>query len=146
LMITDFNNANTGRSAAVAGTALELDDTKLQAYLEDELGVDGTVAAGITSTSTLDDLATALSGVEGFTAPSSWTGDTTNTVAGLGVDGLAAAFSAGQEESPAVLATNRGLQDGDLVINGVTIAASSALDDKSSYTGAATSEIGRAHV
>src|SRR5690606_26554983 len=51
-MITEFNAANPG------DTELALDDTKLQTYLENELGVDSGVAATIDSNSTLDELAT----------------------------------------------------------------------------------------
>src|SRR5690606_9165671 len=116
-------------------TELTLDDTKLQAFLADvgvvndgtstQAGQIGSPLADVDiTTNTLGDLATALAGIEGITVPSSWAAggtDAATTIEDFGLDKLAAAFSSMQEESPAVLATNRGLQDGDLVINGVTI-------------------------
>lgn len=44
------------------------------------------------------------------------------------------ATNGGADEGGAVAANNRALQDGDLVVNGVAIRASSSLDDKSSFT------------
>lgn len=135
-----FNTANPG-AAATTGGAPAFDDTELASYLESpEIGL--AAGHGITSASTLGALATALagSGVE-LTVPASWSGvDSTNLISSVSVADLASAFSAMQKNSPAELGTNRALQDGDLVINGVTIAASSALDDKSSYTGAKSSD------
>src|SRR5690606_17136516 len=132
---------NADTPVPAAASSLELDDAKLNTYID---GLNGAAAApGLAATDTMEDLYDALSGIEGFTVPSSWAAggaDAATTIEDFGLDKLAAAFSSMQEESPAVLATNRGLQDGDLVINGVTIAASSALDDTSSYTGAATSD------
>lgn len=143
-MVSDFNTAHPG------DTALELNDTKLQAFLAD-LGVnkDGasgeegwigaTPAAVDITTNTLGDLATALAGIEGITVPNSWQGDAT-ALEDVSVEDLSKAFSTMQKDSPVALGTNRALQDGDLVINGVTIAASSALDDTASYTGAKSSD------
>lgn len=139
-IVTTFNGNNPAQ-AATTGGAPAFDDTELASYLESpEIGL--AAGHGITSASTLGALATALagSGVE-LTVPASWSGvDSTNLISSVSVADLASAFSAMQKNSPAELGTNRALQDGDLVINGVTIAASSALDDKSSYTGAKSSD------
>ena len=138
-IVGQYNAANPDVPAAAS--SLELDAGKLNTYID---GLNGAAAVPtLAANDTMADLYDELSGIEGFTVPSSWaTGgtDAATTIEDFGLDKLAAAFSSMQEESPAVLATNRGLQDGDLVINGVTIAASSALDDTSSYTGAATSD------
>ncbi len=142
-IVTAYNTNNPSAPAVnAAASSLELNDGMLNTYID---GLNGAAATPTlaAATSTMANLYDELSGIEGFTVPSSWaTGgaDAGTTIEDFGLDKLAAAFSSMQEESPAVLATNRGLQDGDLVINGVTIAASSALDDTSSYTGAASSD------
>ncbi len=138
-IVGQYNAANPDVSAAAS--SLALDDGKLNTYID---GLNGAAAAPtLAAGDTMEDLYDALSGIEGFTVPSSWaTGgaDAATTIEDFGLDKLAAAFSDMQKESPANLGTNRALQDGDLVINGVTIAASSALDDTSSYTGAKSSD------
>lgn len=147
-IVTAYNvNNPTTPAVAAAASSLELDNTALQGYLTG-LGVPSGHIGNPAGTpdvtaNTLGDLHTALSGIEGLTIPSSWAvggADEAIIIENFGLDKLAAAFSDMQKESPANLGTNRALQDGDLVINGVTIAASSALDDTSSYTGAKSSD------
>ncbi|QQD22041.1 hypothetical protein GJQ54_09855 [Oceanospirillaceae bacterium ASx5O] len=145
-IVGQYNAANAGSPAA--SSSLELDETNLTAFLND-LGADlqqfpATPGSIDLTSDTVGDLYSALmaGGVQGV--PAAWETDTT-VLENADLGKLATAFAQMTEKdaepkTTTALSQNRALQDGDLVINGVTIGASSALDDTASYTGTPSSD------
>ena len=153
--------ATTYAEADIGGTAAAFEIDELNSIIADLASKAG--ASKPTALEATDDLAAvagqlnAIATAAGI-APADFTatvaGTLTLSTGGTGteiVDGslttiatdlsnLSAKLAANSKTLAGTNAANRGLQDGDLVINGVTIAASSALDDTSSYTGALSSD------
>lgn len=100
-------------------------DAEVNTYLDAAFGTTGAAAASAGASVTLDELSTALTtlGIE-------------NSLSGtvvLDSEGVATAINE-------IASENKALQDGDLVISGVAIAASTTLDDTASDTTAASSD------